>query len=149
MKKIVDMKILEPSIREIVDAGGCVKLTVTGKSMLPTLVEKRDSVILVKPDKLKKTDIVLYQRTNGDYVLHRIVKIGKDGLHMCGDNQTAIEFPILPKQVIAVVSAIVRKGKMIEKSNLGYKISAKIWSNFISLRPFMLRTVTKIKTRFK
>ena len=149
MKKIVDMKILEPSIREIIDAGGCVKLTVTGKSMLPTLVEKRDSVILARPEKLKKTDIILYQRTNGDYVLHRIVKISKDGLHLCGDNQIKVEFPILPDQVIAVVSAIVRKGKIIEKNNLGYKISANIWSNFISLRPFMFKTAMKFKNRSK
>lgn len=149
MKKIVDMKTLEPSIREIIDVGGCVKLTVTGSSMLPTLVEKRDCVILVKPEKLKKTDIILYQRSNGDYVLHRIVKISKEGLYLCGDNQTAIEFPIFPQQVIAVVSAIVRKGKFIENSNLGYKISAKIWSSFIPLRPFMFKIAMKFKNRSK
>ena len=149
MKKIVDMKILEPSIREIIDAGGIVRLTVTGQSMLPTLVERRDSVLLTKPEKLKKTDIVLYRRTNGDYVLHRIVKISKDGLHMCGDNQIKVEHPVLPEQVIAVVSAIIRKGKQIEITNLRYRISAIVWSNFIPLRPFLFKTTMKIKTRFK
>ena len=149
MKKIVDMKTLEPTIREIIAAGGAVRLTVTGQSMLPTLVEKRDSVILTKPGKLKKSDIILYQRTNGDYVLHRIVRVKKGGFALCGDNQTLPEFPIMPEQVIAVVSAIVRKGKIIEKNNITYKFSAMIWTNFISLRPFMLRVVTKIKTRLK
>ena len=149
MKRIVDMKTLEPTIREIIDAGGAVRLTVTGRSMFPTLVEKRDSVILIKPGKLKKSDIILYQRTNGDYVLHRIVNVKKGGFALCGDNQTAIEFPIYENQVIAVVSAIIRKGKIIEKNNITYKISAMIWTNFISLRPFMFRTIIKMKNRSK
>ena len=149
MKRIVDMKRLEPSIREIIGAGGNVKLTVTGQSMMPTLIEHRDSVILAKPDKLKKNDIVLYQRSNGEYVLHRIVKVTKNGFGMCGDNQMKVECPIFPEQIIAVVSAIVRKDKMISKNNLKYKISSFVWSNFIPMRPFMLKTVTKIKTRLK
>lgn len=149
MKQIVEMRKLEPAIREIVCAGGTVRLTVTGQSMLPTLVEKRDSVILTKPDKLKKNDIILYQRSNGAYVLHRIVKVKKDHYHLCGDNQMAVEFPIYPDQIIAVVSAIIRKGKLIEKTNLGYRIISSIWTNFISLRPFMLKTVMKTKNRLK
>lgn len=149
MKQIVDMKRLEPSIREIIGAGGNVKLTVTGQSMVPTLIEHRDSVILTKPDKLKKSDIVLYQRTNGEYVLHRIVKVTKDGFGMCGDNQMKVEYPVLPDQVIAEVSAIVRKGEMISKNNPKYMLGSFIWTNFISLRPFMLKTVTKMKTRLK
>ena len=149
MKQIVDMKRLEPSIKEIIGAGGNVRLTVTGQSMMPTLIEQRDSVILVKPDKLKKSDIILYQRTNGEYVLHRIVKVTKEGYGLCGDNQMKVEFPVLPEQIIAVVSAIVRKGKMISKNQPCYKISSAIWTNFIPLRPFMLKTVTKIKNRSK
>ena len=149
MKQIVDMKKLEPSIREIVGAGGNVRLTVTGKSMMPTLIEHRDSVILEKPDKLKKSDIVLYQRSNGDYVLHRIVKIKKDGLGMCGDNQMVVEFPILPEQVIAVVSAIVRKGRRIEKTAFGYRFSAFLWTNLIPMRPMIYKTAMKIRARFK
>ncbi len=149
MKQIVDMKKLEPSIREIVGAGGNVRLTVTGQSMMPTLIEHRDCVILTKPGNLKKGDIILYQRTNGDYVLHRITKVKKDGLELCGDNQMKPEFPVLPEQVIAVVSAIIRKGKLIEKSSITYRVSAFIWTNFIPLRPFMLKTVIKIKSRLK
>lgn len=149
MKQVIDMKRLEPSIKEIVGAGGNVKLVVTGQSMMPTLIEYRDSVILAKPGKLKKSDIVLYQRTNGEYVLHRIVKITKNGFGMCGDNQTKIEYPVLPDKIIAVVLAIVRNGELININNLKYVISSFVWTNFISLRPFMLKTVTKIKTRFK
>lgn len=145
MKHIVEMKKLEPAIREIVGAGGKVRLTVTGQSMMPTLCEYRDSVVLEKPKRLKKSDIILYQRKNGDYVLHRIVKVKKEGYGLCGDNQTVVEFPIEKEQIIAVVSSVVRKGKTIDKRNVWYRIRAFFWTNFIPLRPFIYKTVMTLK----
>lgn len=147
MKQIVDMAKLEPTIREIVQAGGKVKLTVTGQSMLPTLTEKRDSVILEKPVKIKRKDIVLYQRKNGDYVLHRVVKISKGMFGLCGDNQMAVEYPIGEDQILAVASAIVRKGKLIDKNNLLYKFCAFVWINTIPIRPVIYKMVIKIKLK--
>lgn len=147
MKQIVDMGKIESTIREIVGAGGVVRLTVTGQSMLPTLVEKRDSVLLTKPDKVKKGDIVLYQRSNGDYVLHRIVKKKKDTFCLCGDNQTMIEYPIYPEQIFGVVSGIIRKGKTISTNNIRYRIASFTWTNFIKLRPFILKSYIKMKRK--
>ena len=147
MKQIVDMAKLEPTIREIVQAGGKVKLTVTGESMLPTLVEKRDSVILEKPGKIKKKDIILYQRKNGDYVLHRVVKKKKGMFALCGDNQMVIEYPIEQDQIIAVASAIVRKGKIIDKNNPMYKFCAFVWINTIPLSPLIYKKVIQTKSK--
>ena len=148
MKQIVDMEKLEPSIREIVGAGGRVRLTVTGQSMMPTLCDKRDCVILEKPEKLKKQDIVLYQRSNGDYVLHRIVNVKNGKLALCGDNQTMVEYPIEESQVIAVAGEIVRKGKTIPKNKFSYRFCAFFWTTFIPLRPIMFKYFVKIKNRF-
>ena len=145
MKQVVEMSKIEPTIREIVGAGGVVRLTVTGKSMLPTLVEKRDSVLLKKPDRIKKGDIVLYQRKNGDYVLHRIVKKKKDCFCLCGDNQTMIECPVYAEQIFGLVSGIVRKGEVIPVTNIKYRIASFVWTNFIKLRPFILRNYVKLK----
>ena len=147
MKQIVEMSRIEPAIRQIVEVGGVVRLTVTGQSMFPTLVEKRDSVLLVKPDKIKKGDIVLYQRKNGDYVLHRIVKKKKDEFSLCGDNQTIIECPIYREQIFGVVSGIVRKGKIIPVTDVKYRIASFVWTRFIGLRPFLLRNFIKMKRK--
>ncbi|MBR5586876.1 MAG: S24/S26 family peptidase [Clostridia bacterium] len=149
MKRVVEMKKLEPSIKEIVAAGGNVKLTVTGKSMLPILMEYRDSVILEKTSKLKKGDIALYRRSNGDYVLHRVVKIKKDGIAMCGDNQKVIEYPIMPEQIIATCSAIIRKGKRIEKNNFVYRLIVFAWISLIPFRPQLYRLAKNIRKRLK
>lgn len=147
MKQIVEMSKIEPTIREIVGAGGVVRLTVTGMSMFPTLVEKRDSVLLVKPEKVKKGDIVLYQRANGDYVLHRIVGKDKEAFSLCGDNQTMIEYPIYHNQIFGVVSGIVRKGTTISVTNKKYQLASFVWTRFIKLRPFLLRNFVKMKRK--
>ena len=147
MKQIVEMCKIEPTIREIVGAGGVVRLTVTGQSMSPTLIEKRDSVLLKKPDKLKKGDIVLYQRKNGDYVLHRIVKKKKGEFGLCGDNQTLVEYPIYQEQVFGAVSGIIRKGKTIPVTNFKYQVASFVWTNFIKLRPLIIRKYVKIKRK--
>lgn len=147
MKQIVEMCKIEPTIREIVGAGGVVRLTVTGQSMFPTLVEKRDSVLLKKPDRIKKGDIVLYQRKNGDYVLHRIVKKKKGEFSLCGDNQTMVECPIYRQQIFGVVSGIVRKGVTIPVTDVKYRVVSFIWTRFIGLRPFLLRNYVKMKRK--
>ena len=53
-------------IRESLDSGHEVTFSPRGASMLPFLKEGRDTVTLTAlPSKLKKYDIVFYQRDNG------------------------------------------------------------------------------------
>ena len=72
---------LMPLISERLSAGGSVRFSPHGTSMLPMLKDGRDQVVLSPlPDKLKKYDLPLYRRENGQYVLHRIVKVVPEGL---------------------------------------------------------------------
>ena len=87
----------------VLDSGGEFELSPKGTSMLPLLQEGRDSVILVKPPAvLSVGDVVLYQRENGAYVLHRIVGIDGETYTMCGDNQYQPEPGIRREQMIAL-----------------------------------------------
>ena len=65
MKRKVDIQELAPLIKEVVDSGSQIRIYPSGKSMLPTIVDGRDSVMLTSPTDLKKMDIVFYQRSNG------------------------------------------------------------------------------------
>ena len=78
-----------------------------GRSMYRVIVTETDSVVLDKPDDLKRFDAVLFRRKSGAYVLHRIEKINGDTLTICGDNQTSTE-NIDRSQVIAKLTAIIR-----------------------------------------
>lgn len=129
-EKKLRLEELMPLIREQLEAGKSVRFAPRGVSMLPMLRQGRDKVILspVK-GRLKKYDLPLYQRDNGQYVLHRIVGVGET--YTCiGDNQYALEHGIRQDQLIAVVTAFVRDDREIPVTDLGYRIYCRLWHCF-------------------
>ena len=106
---------LEAIIRRVTDSGGEFELYPKGTSMLPLILEGRDSVILsCLPDELTAGDVVLYRRDDGSYVLHRIIGCDGGTYTMCGDNQYNAEPGIRRDQMIAFASAFIINGKRIE-----------------------------------
>ena len=83
---------------------------VEGDSMMPLLDQHRDTVKIVPVStELKKYDIPLYRRPNGKLVLHRIIKVEKNGFITCGDNRFRTEF--VPKEWVIAVAVGVFKGE--------------------------------------
>ncbi len=105
---------------------------VTGMSMWPLLRHLRDGVTLVPPDCIRKGDIVLFDRMNGRYALHRVIRKGKMDFTMAGDNQWYMESGLPYTQVVGVVSSIHRAGKVIscEKFFLRFYSLAVTWLAF-------------------
>jgi len=108
------MEDMLPLILESLENNGEFVFYPKGISMLPTIVQLKDRVKLVKPDCIKKYSIVLYRRENGKFVLHRVVKKPENGVYtMCGDNQCFSEYGIKSSQVIAVVSEILKENDKV------------------------------------
>ena len=83
-----------------------VPVPVRGVSMRPFLRDGDYAYLSPLPGKVKRGDILLFQRKNGQYVLHRVYKIRKDGvLLLLGDSQTRTE-PVLPGQLRGKVSFV-------------------------------------------
>lgn len=138
-----------PIIEERLAAGHSVELSPRGVSMLPLIREGKDSVILSPTGgKLKKYDLPLYLRRDGKYVLHRVVAIKDDGYTMAGDNQYVYERGISHDQIIAVVSAIRRGGRLFFAANPLYRLYVVFWHHTRSLRHFAVRVVRRIKKLF-
>ena len=115
--------------------------------MRPLLVQGRDSVILRKRKGIpaKKHDIAFYKRLDGQFVLHRVMKIKKDGTYvMCGDNQFALEKGITPKQIIGYVSDIYRGENKFSVRALKYRAYVFVWTK-MPIR----RTIVWIRSFFK
>lgn len=130
---VIQLDELMPIIRERLAAGESVRFSPHGTSMLPMLKDGRDQVIISPlPDKLKKYDLPLYQRKNGQYVLHRIVKV-RDTYTCIGDNQFVTEPGLCHEQMIAVVTGFIRKGKEYSTECLRYKAYCRFWC---AVRPF-------------
>ncbi len=89
--------------KELDRAGRILQITV-GDSMEPMLKNRQNAVLLEKAEGiLKKYDLPLYKRPNGQYVLHRIIKVRKKDYITCGDNRWKTE--VIPHEwVIACTS---------------------------------------------
>ena len=120
-------------IEEVLESGGEFMLSPKGTSMLPLLVQGKDRVVLKQygDRSPRKYDIAFYRRPDGAFVLHRIVKILKDGSFvMCGDNQTFLERGVLRTQLIAYVSLIHKGEKTVRMNSLRYRFYVRIWCFF-------------------
>ena len=127
---------LMPIIREQLAAGQTVSFFPNGVSMLPMLRQGQDSVVLSPaPERLKKYDLPLYLRDNGQYVLHRVVSVG-EGYTCVGDNQFLLEPGVEHRQVIALVTAFTRDGRRVEVTDLRYQIYCRFWCASRPLRHF-------------
>ena len=117
-------------IEEILAGGGEFRMYPKGISMLPFIVQERDSVVLRRnfEDGAKKHDIAFYRRNDGQFVLHRVMKICEDGTFvMCGDNQTLFEPDIKKDQIIGYVYRLYRGDKEYSLSSRRYKIYKLFW----------------------
>lgn len=121
------------SIREALGKYKKIVQPVRGISMLPMLDEDKDAVELVEVKGcLKKYDLVLFQRRNGQLVLHRIIAVKKHHCLICGDNSTAVEkVPI--ERILAVASGFYKDETYVSCRNeeyLAYVLDR--WKDFSS-----------------
>ncbi len=124
---------LVPIMKEQINMGKTVRFKPKGISMLPLIRQGRDSVTLEKINRpLKRHDIVFYQRDDGKFVLHRIVKIG-DTITCAGDNQYTLEKNLRHDQMFAVVCSFSRDDREYSINWLPYRI----YYNYLYIsRPF-------------
>lgn len=143
-KSEIPLNDLMPLIRERIAQGQSVRFYPNGVSMLPMLRPGTDSVELsAPPAKLKKYDLPLYQRKDGTFVLHRVVKVGET--YSCaGDNQFRYELGLEHQQIIAVVTAFYRGDKRHSVRQPGYRLYCRFWQAYRWLRRFRLRIKRKL-----
>lgn len=139
VEKQYRMEELMPLIREQLAAGRSVRFSPRGTSMLPMLRQGMDKVVLSPiSGKLKKYDLPLYQRANGQFVLHRIVEVG-DTYTCLGDNQFDKEPGLRQEQMIAVVTAFTRGDREIPVTAWHYRLYCRFWYHSRHLRRFYRR----------
>ena len=117
-----------PLIRESLEQGNSVRFSPRGTSMLPMLRQGLDTVILspLPPRRLNKYELPMYQRENGQYVVHRIIKSGETYTCM-GDNQFQKEPGLTHEQMIALVTGFTRNGKEHSVEELSHRAYCRFW----------------------
>lgn len=91
----------------------------------------------------------MYVSEDGIHALHRIHHVKGRDYYMLGDSQTWIEGPIKEDAVLAIATAIIRKGNKISCSNLFYRLIVEIWLLVRPLRPKILLFVRKLLSFIK
>ena len=136
---------LIPSLLELLEETDNVPLVISGGSMSPFLAHHRDTVYLSKiRSPLKRGDMILYRRTGGRYILHRIYQAEHDSYTLVGDAQTALERDITPEQVLAIVTAVRRKGKLLQPGSFWWEFFRLVWIRLVPLRPAILAAYTRV-----
>lgn len=114
---------------------GILVFTNKGVSMLPLLRQDKDILIIrKKTSDFKKNDAVLFIRSNGQYILHRIRKIlPDDSYYIIGDNCLGGEV-VSGEQIIGILSEIKRNGKIIKITDFKYRL----YVSYVPIRRFFL-----------
>jgi hypothetical protein len=93
--------------------------------------------------------VPLYKRDNGQYVLHRILKVREHDYVICGDNRWKKEYGISDRHIIGVLTEIIRDGKSVSVKDKKYLAYVHLWCDFFPVRAFIIRADRKIKRTAK
>lgn len=135
------------SIEDLISEGAVIPVYVSGSSMNPFLISRRDIVYLesVGDNDVKAGRILLVRRKSGSLVLHRVRKINSDGtIVINGDAQSWCE-TAERNQVIAAVCEIDRKGKKRSADSFYWKSINLVWKLLFPFRSIIMRVWNKIK----
>lgn len=138
-QRMVDSMAYISTLCELVNEGREVVLNITGSSMSPFLIHQRDAVMLgkiVTPP--QRGDIVLFQREDGSYVVHRVRKVSDEGYFMIGDGQSETEGPVPRERLRAIVTKVRRKAQWIGRNDLKWRFFASVWLAIIPLRKMLV-----------
>ena len=108
---------LVPLMQAAFAAGGYFRLYPSGRSMLPLLREGIDSVLLARPDVIRRGDILLVDTREG-FLLHRAIKKNRHGITLAGDALTSTEGPFPEEAVLACVVRIYRGDVALDPASL-------------------------------
>ena len=124
---------------------GRILRTNKGVSMMPLIRENRDVMIIEKREgRLRKYDAPLYKR-DGEYVVHRIIKVRDNSYDIIGDNCINIERGIKDEQIIGVLTGVIRNGKTITADSFKYKAYCHIWCDLLFVRIEILKLVSLLR----
>lgn len=150
--KIYSFSDLMPIIMAVIEEGDCFPLAVKGNSMYPFLREGKDKVVFssLKGRTIKRGDIILFQRKNCQYIVHRVYKIENDNtLTLVGDNQVLLEKGIKLDQVKAYVGSVVRNGREIDCEQGIIRWLMTVYMIIRVHNPVLFRKLVKLVTLFR
>ncbi len=122
------------NIAEQLHLGNTVIVFTKGTSMQPLLIEGKSYVVL-KPieRRLKVGDLPIVLRSDGKYVIHRVIAMTDNGCITRGDNCVTRE-SVKNESILGIVTEIQRKDKTIKVTDKKYRLYVAIWNIIYPIR---------------
>lgn len=149
MPRVLDTQEYLDAVCELLKQGETsVAVPVAGGSMIPFL-HHGDTVYLDLPRfPVKRGDILLYTRSNGQYILHRVVQTNADGsLWMSGDAQQELEYLPNTDCIHGYVTSARHKGRCNRPGRLRWWAYSHPWRWLIRYRHRLMRLREKIRRK--
>ncbi len=140
-QRVIPNEVLLKEVATLLDEGRDVTLAPKGSSMMPFIMEGRDSVVLRRLPDVEEGDIVLARVEDQRYVLHRVMTVNRNRLTLMGDGNLGQTEICGKVDVIGTVVAIVR-GKKTFKPSKG-----TVWKYLLPFRRVLLGIYRRIKCR--
>ena len=139
--------------RSIIERDGLIIRLPTGNSMRPMIRPNKDTIVIRKVDRPLKVNDVVFYWNNTEYILHRIVKVKKDGYVIRGDNNIYNEYDIKDKHIIGILSGFYKNDKYIDcEKSFKYKCYVQFNRRTYYIR-YLFRILkiklAKLKKKFK
>ena len=131
---------INSNLEQIIAEEGEILELPRGYSMWPMLINKRDTIVIKKPEfPLKAHDVVLYRRPD-KCVLHRFLYKKGDILVIRGDNCRENELDITEDRIFGVLKGFYKGDKFIDcETNKGYKFYVWFWRYTYWPREFFVK----------
>lgn len=125
-----------------------------GISMWPMLKNRKDHIVIVTVNRpLRRYDVPMYRRPDNRFILHRIIKVRKDGGYViCGDNLWRKEYHVHDEDIVGVLAGFFKGDRYIDcEKNRWYHAYVYIWRFLYPIRSCFLIAKEyggKLKRRF-
>jgi hypothetical protein len=138
-------------IRELIAEGKTVTLTVKGNSMNPFMVHLRDQITLGpwKDGDIRTGTVALVRDTNGNYLIHRIIRRDAGTVTLLGDGNLNMTETATFENIIGIMLSITRKGRIVRADSLCWKAYSWIWRIFTPVRRLPLGVWRKLNRKIQ
>ena len=122
-----------------------VDIQLYGNSMYPLIRRLKDQVTVRKCCRVLPGDIVLFQRSDGKYVIHRVWKMENGQVMTMGDNCRYPD-PWMPESEVLGQVTHIRRGKhSICVDTPVWRFVGRIWLNTVKPRTILRKILSLIK----
>lgn len=118
------------NIEDIIPAGDCFEMVVTGRSMLPLLGVGRDAILVrrVAEDYPILNRIAMFRAADGHIVVHRVIKDTDGKVVLQGDGNVFLREHCRRDEIIGVVERVVRQsGRVVDCTSRWWRLRERMW----------------------